>query len=95
MKQISPITGLEWPKGFQEVKAPRIHDKGHRMVVRLSTLRTGRLYPKEMLLVLISIRGLVDPRAIVRSEGFTISSSNLSNDRSRASSKTILPNSAI
>jgi len=24
----SPITGLEWPRGFQEVKVPRFHDNG-------------------------------------------------------------------
>jgi hypothetical protein len=23
-----PITGLEWPGGFQEVKVPRFHDNG-------------------------------------------------------------------
>jgi hypothetical protein len=24
----SPITGLEWSRGFQEVKVPRFHDNG-------------------------------------------------------------------
>jgi len=40
------ITGLDRPSGFQEVEAPRFQDSRHLRVVRLSALRTGRLYPR-------------------------------------------------
>ena len=43
----NPITGLDRPLVLQEVEAHRFIDNRHIKVVRLSALRTGRLYPQE------------------------------------------------
>jgi hypothetical protein len=47
VKLSNPITGLDRPWVFQEVESPRFQYNRHMKVVRLSTLRTGRLYPPE------------------------------------------------
>jgi hypothetical protein len=44
-RQSNPITGLEKPWSFQDVEAPRFPDNRHIKLVRLSALRSGRLYP--------------------------------------------------
>ena len=59
------------PLGLQEVETPRFLDNRDLKIIKLSALRTGRLYPPGDTLVLLRVRSSVDPTAVMRPDGLS------------------------
>jgi hypothetical protein len=64
-----PVAGCECPQGCETSRLPHFLDNRPKDGCKFLSLRAGRPLPIRRFLVLISIRGWIDHRAIVRLEG--------------------------
>jgi hypothetical protein len=64
-----PVTGRGGPRDCETSRLPHFPTIGSQMAVRVSALCAGLPLPPGRFLILISVRGWVDPRIIVRLEG--------------------------